>query len=105
MIYFLVIFSLIFLILTLHRQIEIKNKYLDNGYINHRKAFIVDTIFMIIVCISLALSNIFSIMSIFAAIFIAFIALLKWFWFKNYDFSIFSYIEKFIYNLFKKKKE
>ena len=103
MVYFLIAFSLIFLISTLLRQIEIKNKYMDNGYINHRKAFISDTIFMILVCISIALNNVFDFMTVFAAIFILFIAVLKWFWFKNYDFTIISYIEKFFYKLFKKR--
>lgn len=105
MIYFLIIISCFFLISTLHKQFSIKNKYLNNGYINHRKAFILDTIFMILICIGMGVYSIFVHNSIIIAILliITFVSIIKWLWFKNYDFNIITYIEKFFINLLKKR--
>lgn len=39
--------TIIFLFFTLIKQIKLKNMYKHNGYVNHRKAFILSTITLI----------------------------------------------------------
>lgn len=111
------IITLIYFVLALIRQVKIKHKY-NNGYVNHRKAFIGSTVILIMITISrlflysfnfdiiytYSIAQIFNFYVITVGLLI--VSIFNYMWFKGSNFTFLgSFINKeYLINFFKRKK-
>lgn len=99
--------SVILISLTLHVQFKLKNKYYDNGYVNHRYAFIIGNVGLLIsiimrIFLFITYSNyVVDAMGWFAYILVYIlnlsifvICLIQYYWFKGSNFEIFNFIKR-----------
>lgn len=109
-------FTVLYFSLALKKQIEIKHKY-NNGFVNHRKAFIGSTSMLILITISrliIILTNYNNVLDYevwqiinfwIITIGLLIVSLFNYMWFKGSNFKFLGTIltKNYLINLFKKK--